>query len=273
MCVTSPTIEVMDERSHAPHAIEPVLTIENLEKVYGRRGAVSYALRDVSFTVERGEFVAIMGPSGSGKTTLLSCVGTLERPTSGRICLSGTDVTRLGRRRLAEIRRTQLGIIFQESNLIDTLTGFENIALALTMGSTPSHEVRHAVERLAARLGIGEELDRFPSHMSGGQRQRIAAARALAVEPDLLLADEPTGALDSHAAARLLETLESLNAAGSTILMVTHDPFAASFSSRLLLIRDGQIFNEIRRGGQSQRDYRRHILNLQAFLGGEANVG
>ena len=250
----------------------PVLEIRNLEKVYGRRGSLSHALRSVSFSVEPGEFVAIMGPSGSGKSTLLSAIAGLERPSSGSIRIDGTDITRLPMRRLTAMRREKLAVIFQESNLVDTLTGFENIALALTLGGRPSRDVRARIDEVAAHLEIAAELEKFPAQMSGGQRQRVAAARALATNPCLLLADEPTGALDSHAAARLLETLAAENERGATILMVTHDAFAASFSSRLLLIRDGVLFNEIRRGDASAREYWRSILDLQAFLGGDSHV-
>lgn len=227
------------------------LSIRRLEMVYGGRGTTSHALRGIGFDVEYGEFVAIMGPSGSGKTTLLTCIGTLERPTSGEILIDGEDVTNLSRRRLAAFRRKSLGFVFQEANLIDNLTAFENIALALSLAGADASEISPRVMAQAEQLGVGD---------------------ALVAGPRLLLADEPTGALDSHAAARLLEVFEDINAAGTTILMVSHDPFAASFASRALFIRDGLLFNELRRGDSSQDAHYRRILELQAFLGGEANV-
>ncbi len=248
------------------------LSIRRLEMVYGGRGTTSHALRGIGFDVEYGEFVAIMGPSGSGKTTLLTCIGTLERPTSGEILIDGEDVTNLSRRRLAAFRRKSLGFVFQEANLIDNLTAFENIALALSLAGADASEISPRVMAQAEQLGVGDALEKFPAEMSGGQRQRVATARALVAGPRLLLADEPTGALDSHAAARLLEVFEDINAAGTTILMVSHDPFAASFASRVLFIRDGLLFNELRRGDSSQDAHYRRILELQAFLGGEANV-
>ncbi|MDO4807175.1 MAG: ABC transporter ATP-binding protein, partial [Coriobacteriales bacterium] len=182
-----------------------LLELTHVGKVYGSKGVVTKALDDVSLAVREGEFVAIMGPSGSGKSTLLNCVSTIDTPTSGRITLGGKDITRLRHAELAKFRRDELGFIFQDSNLLDTLTGFENIALALTLKGVRPHEIETAVNKLARTLGVEEVLQKYPQQMSGGQRQRVAAARAIVGSPQLILADEPTGALDSKNSAMLLE--------------------------------------------------------------------
>ena len=251
---------------------QPMLSVRGVEKLFGNKDSVTRALAGVSFDVEAGEFVGIMGPSGSGKTTLLNCVSTIDRVTNGRILVAGRDITGLSRRDLAKFRRDDLGFIFQDSNLLDTLTGFENIALALTIKREPARTVAPKVESIAKKLGVESVLEKYPYQMSGGQKQRVAAARAIVADPKLVLADEPTGALDSRAAAVMLETLEVLNTQmGATIMMVTHDAFAASFTGRVLFIKDGAVFNELRRGDASREDFFARIMEVVAFLGGDAS--
>lgn len=257
---------------HGRGAQRPLLSVNQVEKIFGSRGSVTHALSGVSFDIEAGEFVGIMGPSGSGKTTLLNCVSTIDKVTSGHIVVAGTDITSLSRRQLAKFRRDDLGFIFQDSNLLDTLTGFENIALALTIKREPARSVAPKVQAIAERLGVESVLEKYPYQMSGGQRQRVAAARAIVADPKLVLADEPTGALDSHAASVMLETLETLNVQmGATIMMVTHDAFAASFAGRILFIKDGLVFNELRRGDAPREEFFARIMEVVAFLGGDAS--
>lgn len=248
----------------------PILSVRQIEKVYGSKDSVTKAVRDISFDVMPGEFVGIMGPSGSGKTTLLNCVATIDTVTSGHILVDGRDVTGLRSRALAKFRRDDLGFIFQDANLLDTLTGFENIALALTIKGEKADAVRAKVDSTANMLGVTDVLQKYPRQMSGGQRQRVAAARAIVADPKLVLADEPTGALDSRNAAVLLETLEVLNAKlHATIMMVTHDAVAASYADRILFIKDGKLFNELRRGDDARTDFYQRILEVQAFLSGK----
>lgn len=253
-----------------PDAARPILSVRQVEKVYGSRGSVTRALDNISFDVMPGEFVGIMGPSGSGKTTLLNCVATIDTVTGGHILVDGRDITGLRSRSLAQFRRDDLGFVFQDSNLLDTLTGFENIALALTVKGEHVNAVQPKVEAIAATLGVTDVLDKHPYQMSGGQKQRVAAARAIVADPKLVLADEPTGALDSRAAAVMLDTLTMMNRdLGATIMMVTHDSFAASFASRILFIKDGTLFNEIRRGDAMRADFFKRIMEVVAFLGGD----
>lgn len=279
-----PTVTAAGAAGTANPQGEPIaLSVHHLEKVYnsrgigGRRGggsagAVTRALADVSFDVRAGEFVSIMGASGSGKSTLLNCVSTIDAPTSGQVFVEGTDATRLRGRALTRFRRDRLGFIFQNSNLLDTLTARENIALPLTIARVPAGEVLGRVEETAARLGIREILDKYPYQMSGGQQQRVAAARALVTDPAVVMADEPTGALDSKNARLLLEQLEQLNRdRAATILMVTHDGFAASYTHRVLFIRDGKIFTELRRGDGSRREFFDRIMEVVAMMGGEGS--
>lgn len=250
-----------------------LLELSHVGKVYGGKGVVTTALDDVSLAVRKGEFVAIMGPSGSGKSTLLNCVATIDTPTSGRIMLGGRDITRLRRGDLARFRRDELGFVFQDSNLIDTLTGFENIALALTLKGERPQKIEQSVNELARVLGVEEVLQKYPGQMSGGQRQRVAAARAMIGSPQIILADEPTGALDSKSSAVLLEVLENMNVhMGATILMVTHDAFAASYSTRTVFVRDGRLFNDISRSDMSRNDYYQRIMEVMAFLGGDLDA-
>lgn len=253
-------------------ADRPLLSVRHIEKVYGTKDSVTHALNDVSFDVVAGEFVGLMGPSGSGKTTLLNCVASIDAVTSGHILVAGCDITGLRSRALAKFRRDDLGFVFQDANLLDTLTGFENIALALTVKGTPTAQVTAKVESVAHTLGVSDVLRRYPSQMSGGQRQRVAAARAIVTDPKLVLADEPTGALDSRAASVMLDTLSMMNQQmNATIMMVTHDAFAASFANRILFIKDGELFNEIRRGDTSRKDFFARIMEVVTFLGGEAD--
>lgn len=264
---TTPSASVVASRGAG---VQPILSVRQIEKVYGNKDSVTKAVRDISFDVMPGEFVGIMGPSGSGKTTLLNCVATIDTVTSGHILVDGRDITSLRSRALAKFRRDDLGFIFQDSNLLDTLTGFENIALALTVKGEPTSQVKPKVEAIAATLGVTEVLGKYPYQMSGGQKQRIAAARAMVADPKLVLADEPTGALDSRSATVMLETLEMMNTAlGATIMMVTHDSYAASFANRILFVKDGGVFNEIRKGDTSRKDFFSRIMEVVAFLGGD----
>jgi len=232
--------------------MEPILSVEHLRRDYGGRGSVTHAVDDVSFSVERGEFVGIMGASGSGKSTLLNCIATIDTPTAGHIRVEGQDVTALKGRSLSRFRRERLGFVFQDCNLLDTLTAFENIALALTIRGTPAGEIEGRVKETAELLGITDCLNKYPYQMSGGQRQRTAAARAIITDPALVLADEPTGALDSRSAKLLLDRFEALNREGrATILMVTHDAFTASYCRRILFLQDGAVLTQLERGGRA----------------------
>ena len=260
---------------HAGQPMQTVVEVRNVGKRYGiegrkRDGSVTQALDHVSFAVAAGEFTGIMGPSGSGKSTLLNCLATIDAPTSGSIHIGGRDVGSLAGKELARFRREELGFIFQDSNLLDTLTAYENIALALTVKGEPTGRVKHKVDAIAATLGVSEVLGKYPYQMSGGQRQRIAAARTMVADPKLVLADEPTGALDSRSATVMLATLEMMNSSlGATIMMVTHDSYAASFASRILFVKDGAVFNEIRKGDTSRKDFFNRIMEVVTFLGGD----
>lgn len=253
----------------APAHTRPVLSCQDVEKIYGSRDNVTRALDGVSFDVAAGEYLAVMGPSGSGKTTMLNCVSAIDRPTSGHIYVDGQDITALRAGQLSKFRRERLGFVFQDSNLLDTLTARENIALALTINHVPAKEVVARVTGVAQRLGVSEVLDKFPHEMSGGQKQRVAAARAIVTDPSLVLADEPTGALDSRNSRLLLESLEDLNNAGATIIMVTHDSFAASYARRALFLKDGRVWNELVRGSKTRKQFFNEIMDVVSFLGGE----
>lgn len=251
--------------------MEPILSVSHLQKYYGTKGSVTRAIDDLSFAVRPGEFVGIMGASGSGKTTLLNCVATIDAATSGSIVIDGADVTRLGPKALARFRRERLGFVFQDCNLLDTLTAFENIALALTIRNVPPGEIPPRVMETAQLLDISDCLTRFPYQLSGGQRQRVAAARAVIGDPALILADEPTGALDSRSARLLLERFELMNhARGATLLMVTHDAFTASYCHRILFIKDGKLFTELVRGDRSRKDFFTQIIQVVTLLGGDS---
>ncbi len=250
--------------------MESVLSVRSLTKTYGKRGSVTRALDGLSFQVAPGEFVGIMGASGSGKSTLLNCVSTIDKPTSGQIVIDGQELTRLNTAALARFRRERLGFIFQDCNLLDTLTAFENIALALTILKTPARDIPDRVRQTAGMLGIEQVLDKFPYQLSGGERQRVAAARAIITHPALILADEPTGALDSKSARMLLERLDELNREQrATILMVTHDSFTASWCSRILFIQDGRIHAQLERDTEDRRAFFSRILSVVGQLGGD----
>ena len=252
--------------------MDTVLRIENIEKYYGNKSNLTKALDRISLEVEKGEFVGIMGASGSGKTTLLNCIATIDRVTSGHFYVGGEDITKLKGNALNRFRREQLGFIFQDFNLLDTLTAYENIALALSIQNVKAEDISERVMSMAGHLGIVEVMNKYPYQMSGGQKQRVASARALITNPKLVLADEPTGALDSKAARHLLESLKDMNeSAKATILMVTHDSFTASYASRVVFIKDGQIFNEIRRGQDDRKTFFNKIIDVVTMLGGDLN--
>lgn len=246
-----------------------VLRTIGLTKVYGGRGKVTTrALSDFSLDVEAGAFVGVMGPSGSGKTTLLNMLATIDRPTSGTIMIDGVDTAKLKGGELARFRRKRLGFVFQDFNLLDSLTIGENIALPLVLDRVPAKQIKERLGRVARQLGISETLEKYPYEVSGGQQQRAAAARAIIHEPAVLLADEPTGNLDSRSARELMEALLDLNeSAGVTIVLVTHDPFAASYCKRILFIRDGKRYNEIHKG-ESRQVFFQRILDVLSLIGG-----
>lgn len=249
-----------------------ILELEKVEKYYGSKSSLTKALDGVSFSVDEGEFVAIMGASGSGKTTLLNVISTIDRVTAGHIYVDGDDITTLKGENLNRFRREQLGFIFQDFNLLDSLTAYENIALALSIQDADSDEIDDRVRQVAKELNIESVLDKYPYQMSGGQKQRVASARAIITRPKLVLADEPTGALDSKSARMLLEQFESLNQKlQTTILMVTHDAFAASYATRVVFIKDGQVFNEIRKGKDNRKDFFNAIIEVITLLGGDVN--
>ena len=252
--------------------MEPILKIDEIEKYYGNKSNLTKAIDRISFTVDKGEFVAIMGASGSGKTTLLNVISTIDRVTSGRIYVGGRDITRLKGNALNRFRREELGFIFQDFNLLDTLTAYENIALALSIQNVKPNVIDVRVRDIAARLNIEDVLQKYPYQMSGGQKQRVASARAMITKPKLVLADEPTGALDSKSAKMLLENFDSLNEnLKATILMVTHDAFTASYATRVIFIKDGKIFNEIRRGDDTRKEFFDKIIDVVTLLGGDLN--
>ena len=225
--------------------MQPILNVSNIEKYYGNKGMITKAVDNISFSVNKGEFVGIMGASGSGKTTLLNCISTIDTVTSGHI-------------------------VFQDFNLLDTLTAYENIALALTIIKTPVKQIEAKVNYVAKALGISEILKKYPYQLSGGQKQRVACARAIITQPSLILADEPTGALDSKSARMLLESFETLNHdLSATILMVTHDAFTASYCHRILFIKDGKIFNELIRGNSTRKEFFDKIISVVTLLGGD----
>ena len=247
-----------------------VLEVKNIEKYYGNKSNLTKAIDNISFDVEEGEFVGIMGASGSGKTTLLNCISTIDRVTAGKIIINGEDITKLKGNNLNKFRREELGFIFQDFNLLDTLTCYENIALALTIQRVNPKEIDERVNEIAKKLEIKDILKKYPYQISGGQKQRVASSRAIITNPKLVLADEPTGALDSKSARQLLETFETLNTnLNATILMVTHDAFTASYAKRILFIKDGKIFNELIKGNDTRKQFFEKIIEVQTLLGGE----
>lgn len=246
-----------------------VLHLEHIQKYYGNHRAITKAIQDISFTVIEGEFVAIMGASGSGKTTLLNCISTIDTASAGKIYLNDRDITELKPKEIAKFRRENLGFVFQDFNLLDTLTISENIALALTINKTPSSKIDMRVTKIAETLNITDILNKYPYQVSGGQKQRCACARAIINQPKLLLMDEPTGALDSHSSQMLLSTIQNINEQlGSTILMVTHDAFSASYANRILFLQDGQIYTELLKGTDSRKIFFEKILDVLNVLGG-----
>ena len=247
-----------------------VLEVKNIEKYYGSKSSLTKAIDNISFNVEEGEFVGIMGASGSGKTTLLNCISTIDRVTSGKIIINGEDITKLRGNKLNKFRREELGFIFQDFNLLDTLTCYENIAIALTIQRVSPNKIDERVNKIAEKLDIKDILKKYPYQISGGQKQRVASSRAIITNPKLVLADEPTGSLDSKSARQLLETFDTLNSnLNATILMVTHDAFTASYASRILFIKDGKIFNELVKGNDSRKKFFEKIIEVQTLLGGE----
>ena len=252
--------------------LKKTLEVKNLKKYYGSHGNITKAVDGISFDVLEGEFVAIMGASGSGKTTLLNTISTIDTVTSGNIYLDGVDITTLKEEELADFRRENLGFIFQDFNLLDTLTIEENIALSLIINHEDILKVDKKVDDIVKKLGIQDILDKFPYEVSGGQKQRCACARALINEPKLILADEPTGALDSKSSRMLLETMDEMNERlNATILMVTHDSFSASFCKRVIFIKDGKIFNELVKADKSRKEFFDEIIDVVTILGGDLN--
>lgn len=252
--------------------MEPILSVEKIEKYYGNKSSLTKAINNISFEVMEGEFVAIMGSSGSGKTTLLNVISTIDRVTSGHIYVGGDDITKLKGNALNKFRREELGFIFQDFNLLDTLTAYENIALALTIKGEKTSVIDGKIKEVAKYLEIEQILNKYPYQMSGGQKQRVASARAIVTDPSLILADEPTGALDSKSARLLLERFESLNQdLNATILMVTHDAFTASYAHRILFIKDGKIFTELVRGQDSRKEFFNRIMEVITLIGGDDN--
>ena len=249
-----------------------ILRVDDIQKYYGNKGSLTKAVDHISFTVDKGEFLGIMGPSGSGKTTLLNCISTIDTVTSGHIFVEGQDITTLHGGRLSDFRGRKLGFIFQDFNLLDTLTAYENVSLALSIAGVKPAEIQKRVKQIAEALNISEVLSKYPYQMSGGQQQRVAAARAMVTNPAIVLADEPTGALDSNSSRMLLTMLTELNERlSATILMVTHDAFSASYCRRILFIKDGKIFHELNRGSDSRKNFFYKILEVVSVLGGEQN--
>lgn len=249
-----------------------MLQVQNIEKYYGSKNNVTKALDRVSFDVEAGEFLAIMGASGSGKTTLLNCISTIDVISAGKILLDGVSVADLSEIELARFRRERLGFVFQDFNLLDTLTIEENIGLTLSLNHQNPGTVQNRVREVAGKLGITDILTKFPYQVSGGQKQRAACARAMVAGQSLLLADEPTGALDSRASKNLLEIMTVMNRdMGATILMVTHDAYSASYAKRVLFLKDGRVFNELLRGERGRPVFYHEILDVLAALGGDVS--
>lgn len=247
-----------------------ILKVEKIEKYYGNKDNITKAIDNISFRVDKGEFVGIMGPSGSGKTTLLNCISTIDTVTTGNIIINDKDITKMKSKQLENFRKDELGFIFQDFNLLDTLTAYENIALALTIQGVKTSEVDNKIKKVAENLGIIEVLNKYPYQMSGGQKQRVASARAIVTSPSLILADEPTGALDSKSSKLLLDSFEKLNKdLQATILMVTHDAFTASYAHRILFIKDGKVFNELVRGNDTRREFFNRIIEVVTLLGGD----
>ena len=251
--------------------MESILKVDKIEKYYGSRSSLTKAIDNLSFEVDKGEFVAIMGASGSGKTTLLNVISTIDNVTSGHIYVAGVDITKLKGNELNRFRREELGFIFQDFNLLDTLTAYETIALSLSIQNVSAQEIDPNIKKVAEELDIKDVLKKYPYQMSGGQKQRVASARAIITDPKLVLADEPTGALDSKSAKMLLEKFNYLDELGATILMVTHDAFTASYARRVIFIKDGKLFKELHRGECSRKEFFDKIIDVVTLLGGDMN--
>ena len=251
--------------------MESILKVDKIEKYYGSRSSLTKAIDNLLFEVDKGEFVAIMGASGSGKTTLLNVISTIDNVTSGHIYVAGVDITKLKGNELNKFRREELGFIFQDFNLLDTLTAYENIALSLSIQNVSAKEIDTKIKKVAEELDIKDVLKKYPYQMSGGQKQRVASARAIITDPKLVLADEPTGALDSKSAKMLLEKFNYLDELGATILMVTHDAFTASYARRVIFIKDGKLFKELHRGECSRKEFFDKIIDVVTLLGGDMN--
>ncbi|MBC1473772.1 ABC transporter ATP-binding protein [Listeria grandensis] len=252
--------------------METILTATDLNKEYGDKNTRFKALDNVNVTVQEGEFIGIMGPSGAGKSTLLNALATIDLPTSGHVKINGTEVLTMSEKQLSQFRREKLGFIFQDYNLLDTLKISENIALPLTISKVSAIEITARVEEVADFFGIHDLLDKFPNQVSGGQKQRAAIARAIITKPDLIFADEPTGALDSKNAQSILQCLQDLNhKENATIMMVTHDAQAASFSKRILFIKDGVVSHELMRGSKTQHHFFKEILATMESFGEETS--
>jgi len=250
-----------------------LIRIQDVEKYYGKENNITKAINRVNFSVAEGEFIAIMGASGSGKTTLLNVLSTIDRVTAGHIYFDGKDITEMRENKLADFRKENLGFVFQDFNLLDTLTIEENIILAMTLRGFSKKEIDNKTEQICQQLGINDIRGKFPYQVSGGQKQRCACARALVNNPRLILADEPTGALDSKSAQTLLETLCKMNdEMKATILMVTHDVFSASYCKRILFLKDGEIFNELIRGKKERKEFLNEIFDVLALTGGDRDV-
>jgi putative ABC transport system ATP-binding protein len=247
-----------------------ILILEHVQKYYGNKNNITKAIDDISFSISSGEFTGIMGASGSGKSTLLNCISTIDNVTAGHIYIDKKDITEINEKNIAEFRRKKLGFIFQDFNLLDNLTIGENIALTLTINKINANIIDEKVKKAAIQLGIENLLDKFPYEVSGGEKQRCACARALINCPAIILADEPTGALDSKSSQMLLDSIKNLNnMSGTTILMVTHDAFSASYCKRILFLKDGKIFNEIIKGDKTRKEFFNEILDVLALLGGD----
>lgn len=247
-----------------------ILQAKHVEKTFGNQGNQYTALHDINLEIQEGEFVGIMGPSGAGKSTLLNIFSTIDAPTAGDITIAGQHIVSMNEEQLSDFRRNQLGFIFQDYNLLDTLTVKENILLPLALSKVPADEIEKRVNAIADTFGIRDILNKYPYHISGGQKQRTAASRAIVANPSLILADEPTGALDSKSATSLLQSLKKLNEIDrSTIMMVTHDAYAASYCKRVIFIKDGQLYQELHREEQLRKVFFEQILEVLAALGGE----
>ncbi|MGQ4668117.1 ABC transporter ATP-binding protein [Metabacillus halosaccharovorans] len=252
--------------------MEPLLVVRNVEKIYGNSANIFKALENISFEIDHGEFVGVMGPSGAGKSTLLNVLATIDSPTNGDILISNDNIAKMKEEALSDFRRDHLGFIFQDYNLLDSLTVRENILLPLAISKKPAAEIQERVDTIARTFGISNLLDKYPYQISGGQKQRTAASRALVSNPKLIFADEPTGALDSKSATDLLESLSKLNVEHeTTIMMVTHDAYAASFCRRILFIKDGQLSQEIFRGTNTRKEFFQMILDELARIGGDVH--